>query len=293
VTKGNRAKLFLIISMTVFGTIGIFRRYIPLPSGLLAFARGALGMLCLLIFIYASGNKLSLKAIRSALPVLCISGGLIGFNWILLFESYRFTTVATATLCYYMAPVFVVLVSPFFFKEKLTLKKLLCVAAALLGMVFVSGVLGIGFSGTGELVGVALGLGAAILYATVVVLNKKTVGVPALDKTVIQLGSAAVVVLPYTLLAEDFSSVTVTPIAILMLVLVGVLHTGVSYALYFGSMDHLKAQTVALFSYIDPVVAIILSAVMLKEKMGLLGTVGAVLILGSTLVSELDFKSQK
>ena len=199
-TKENRAKLFLVISMTVFGTIGIFRRYIPLPSGLLAFARGALGMLCLLIFIYASGKKLSLKSIRSALPVLCISGGLIGFNWILLFESYRFTTVATATLCYYMAPVFVVLVSPFFFEEKLTLKKLLCVAAALLGMVFVSGVLGTGFSGTGELVGVALGLGAAILYATVVVLNKKTVGVPAFDKTVIQLGSAAVVVLPYTLL---------------------------------------------------------------------------------------------
>lgn len=292
-SKENRAKLFLVISMTVFGTIGIFRRYIPLPSGLLAFARGALGMLCLLIFIYASGKKLSLKAIRSALPVLCISGGLIGFNWILLFESYRFTTVATATLCYYMAPVFVVLVSPFFFKERLTLKKLLCVAAALLGMVFVSGVLGTGFSGTGELVGVALGLGAAILYATVVVLNKKTAGVPALDKTVIQLGSAAAVVLPYTLLAEDVSSVTVTPAAVLMLLLVGVLHTGVSYALYFGSMDHLKAQTVAIFSYIDPVVAIILSAVLLREKIGLFGVIGAVLILGSTLVSELDFKTKK
>lgn len=288
----NKSKLSLILSMFIFGTIGIFRRYIPLPSSILALARGAIGVVFLLIFMVAKKEKLNLREIKDKILLLCISGVLIGFNWILLFEAYNYTTVATATLCYYMAPVFVIIASPFLFKEKLTLKKILCVIVALTGMVLVSGVIETGFSGIGELKGVLLGLGAAVLYASVVLMNKKTAGVPAYTKTVIQLGSAAIVLLPYTLLTENFAELTFEPLTIIMLLVVGVVHTGWSYALYFGSMDNLKAQTVAIFSYIDPVVAIILSAIILKEKMSILGVIGAVLVLGSTLVSELPSKKK-
>lgn len=288
----NKSKLSLILSMFIFGTIGIFRRYIPLPSSLLAMARGAIGVVFLLIFMALKKEKLNLREIKDKILLLCISGVFIGFNWILLFEAYNYTTVATATLCYYMAPVFVIIASPFLFKEKLTLKKIICVIVALAGMVLVSGVIETGFSGAGEFKGVLLGLGAAVLYATVVLMNKKTAGVPAYTKTVIQLGSAAIVLLPYTMLTENFAELTFEPLTIIMLLVVGVVHTGWSYALYFGSMDNLKAQTVAIFSYIDPVVAIILSALILNEEMSIFGMIGAVLVLGSTMVSELPSKKK-
>lgn len=277
----------LISAMVIFGTIGIFRRYIPLPSGTIAFARGAIGVIFLLMVIFLSGKRISMEAIRKNLAILCVSGALIGFNWILLFESYQYTSVATATLCYYMAPVFVILASAVLFKEKLTKKKALCTVVAFVGMILVSGVLQVGISGIAEMKGILFGLGAAALYASVILLNKKLRDINAYDKTLIQLAAAAVVIFPYVLLAEDISGVEFTPLMIVMLLVVGIIHTGMSYAMYFGSMGALKAQTIAIFSYIDPIVAVILSAVILKENMGFTGVVGAVLVLGAAMFMEI------
>ena len=288
--KETNAKVSLILAMTIFGTIGIFRKYIPLPSGIVACARGILGVAFLLIFIKIKKLPMNWKMIKKYLKILLISGGFIGLNWVLLFESYRYTSVAVATLCYYMAPIFVMLVSPFLLKEKLTVKKAICVLIALLGMVFVSGVLDGGISGVSELKGILFGLGAAALYASVVMMNQRLSEVPTYDKTIMQLGAAAVVLVPYILAVEDLSAITVTPLILIMLLIVGVVHTGIAYALYFGSMNGLKAQTVALFSYIDPIVAIILSALFLKEPMTVYSGIGAVLVLGATMISELPEK---
>ena len=288
--KENNAKLSLILAMTIFGTIGIFRKYIPLPSGIVACARGVLGVAFLLAFIKIKKIKMDVDAIKKHLKILVISGAFIGLNWVLLFESYRYTSVAVATLCYYMAPIFVMVVSPFLLKEKLTPKKTVCVAVALVGMVFVSGVLDGGISDISEIKGILFGLGAAALYASVVMMNQKLRAVPTYDKTIMQLGTAAAVLVPYILLVEDLSAVTLTPLIIVMVLIVGVVHTGIAYAMYFGSMNDLKAQTVALFSYIDPIVAIILSALFLKEPMTVYSIIGAVLVLGATLISELPEK---
>lgn len=286
-SEEKNAKLILMISMLIFGTIGIFRKQIPLSSGMIAFSRGAIGTLFLLLMVLIRGSKISFGAIRKNLMLLCFSGIFIGFNWILLFEAFRYTSVATATLSYYMAPIFVILASPFLLKEKLTAKKIICVIIALVGMAFVSGVFQTGISNKTEIKGILFGLAAAVLYAGVILLNKKISEINAYDKTIMQLFIAAVVLLPYTLLTEDLTGVRIDPTVIIMLVIVGVLHTGVSYALYFGSMRALKAQTIALFSYIDPVAAIFFSAIFLKEGLGIYGIVGAVLVLGSTLLSEL------
>ena len=288
----NNAKVSLILAMAIFGTIGIFRKYIPLPSGIVACSRGVLGVAFLLVFIKMKKIKMDGQAIKKHLKILLISGMFIGLNWVLLFESYRYTSVAVATLCYYMAPIFVMLASPLVLKEKLTVKKSLCVAVALLGMVFVSGVLDGGISGISELKGILFGLGAAALYATVVMMNQSLKEVPTYDKTIMQLGAAAVVLIPYILVAEDLSAVVLTPLIIVMLLVVGVVHTGIAYAMYFGSMNGLKAQTVALFSYIDPIVAIILSALFLKEPMTFYSAIGAVLVLGATMISELPEKKK-
>lgn len=288
--KETNAKASLILAMVIFGTIGIFRKYIPLPSGIVACVRGILGVAFLLVFIKIKKIKMDREAIKKHLWILLVSGGFIGLNWVLLFESYRYTSVAVATLCYYMAPIFVMMVSPFLLKEKLTVKKVLCVIVALIGMVFVSGVLDGGISDVSEMKGILFGLGAAALYATVIMMNQKLREVPTYDKTIMQLGAAAVVLIPYILFVEDLSAVVLTPLIVFMLIIVGVVHTGIAYALYFGSMNGLKAQTVALFSYIDPIVAIILSAMFLKEPMTIYSAIGAVLVLGATMISELPEK---
>lgn len=287
----KKARLQLILSMVIFGTIGIFRKYIPLPSGMMAMLRGLVGAGFLMLLLVFRKEKLSFPAIRKNLWPLLISGGLIGFNWILLFEAYRYTTVATATLCYYMAPVFVMLAAPVVLKESLSAKKLLCIAVAFIGMVLVSGVLNA--NAGGSIQGVLLGLGAALLYGSVMLINQKIRNIGAYDKTIVQLFMAAVVLIPYVLAAESLQGVEITPLVMLMMVIVCIVHTGVAYALYFGSMDDLKAQTVALFSYIDPIVAVILSALLLKEEMALTGWIGATLILGATLFSELPEKRRK
>lgn len=285
----TRARLSLIASMCIFGTIGLVRRYLPVPSGFLAMARGLLGALFLLALVHLRGNRLDRNAIRPMLSRLLLSGAMIGFNWILLFEAYRYTTVAIATLCYYMAPVFILIAVPFVLRERLTLRKALCVLAALLGMALVSGVSG--SAGAVDWRGILCGLGAAVLYACVVIVNKFIRYVPAYDKTIVQIGTAGAVLIPYVLIVEGFSEVRFTPTVVLMLLLAGLVHTGCAYALYFGSIDALSAQTLALLSYLDPVIAILLSALVLRERMTGAQAIGAILILCAAVVAELPERS--
>lgn len=287
------SKLKLISSMFIFGTIGIFINYIPLPSGFIAFFRGTIGAGVIGAYIFFSKKKSDKTPIKKNLALLLVSGGAIGFNWIFLFEAYRHTTVATATLCYYMAPVFVILVSPIFLREKLTIKKSLCVLTALLGMCLISGVVGGESPSKDQLLGIVFGLCAAALYASIMIMNKKITGVAAQDKTFVQLFAAGIVVLPYTLLAENPTFSGATPTTFVLLMTVCVVHTGLAYLLYFGSFEGVSASTAAIMSYIDPLVAIILSAFVLSQPMTPMSILGAILILSGALVSETNFTLRK
>ncbi len=286
-SDGVRARLALIASMCIWGTIGLARRFLPVPSGFLAMVRGLMGAAFLLLFIRLRGNRLSPSGIRANGWKLVLSGAMIGFNWILLFEAYRYTTVAIAELCYYMAPVFILIAAPFFLHERLTTRKLLCVTAALIGMTLVSELQKTGFVGVSDWRGILFGLAAAVLYACVVLLNKRISGIDALDKTVVQIGSGGLVLVPYVLLTEDLSAISFTPTVIVLMLVVGLVHTGVAYALYFGSMELLSAHTLALFGYLDPVLAILFSALLLREPMSLTQALGALLILSAAIVAEL------
>ena len=316
--KNSKSSLMMLVSaMLIFGTIGIFRRYIDLSSGLLAFLRGVIGAAFLLAVMLirvgrakkrtASGtdkkendvslseaegegedifiHKKSISIIK--LFLLIFSGGLIGINWMLLFEAYNHTTVAVATLCYYMQPTIVILLSAVIFRERLNVKKICCALAAIVGMILVSGVIGGSSLPEGNSKGVMLGLGAALFYSAVVLLNKKIGSMDVYVKTVIQLISASLVLVPYLVITEDISAVSMDGMEILMILIVGLLHTGIAYALYFGSMAGLRAQTIAIFSYIDPVTALILSALILGEPFTAGGAIGAVLIIGAAIISEL------
>lgn len=282
--QARKAKFSLLSAMLIFGTIGLFVRYIPLPSSLIALSRGCIGALFIFLFLVVKRIPVSWPAVRQNIGCLILCGIFIGFNWIFLFEAYRYTSVAIATLCYYMAPIIVILASPIVLHERLTLRKICCVACALLGMVLVSGV---GQQAeTADFTGLFFGLGAAVLYASIIILNKKLSPIAAYDKTLMQLGIASLVLLPYVLATEDVASVTLPPLGLALLLILGILHTGFAYTLYFGSLSFLPGQTIALFSYLDPIFAIFLSAVVLHEPLTGPGLVGAVLVLGSTCFSE-------
>lgn len=254
--RSVKAYLMLISAMLIFGTIGIFRRYIPLSSGMLAFSRGLLGSAFLFVFIRARGGKWE-KIAPVQIRLLLLSGSLIGLNWILLFEAYN------------------------------------CTLASIGGMVCISGLLEGGGAGGRDIRGIACGLGAAALYASVVILNKKTRVDNAYQKTCVQLTAATVVLIPYLLLTENWAAIRLDGRAVLMVLAVGIVHTGIAYTLYFGSMKGLKSQSIAVLSYIDPVFALILSTAVLHEKMSPLGVIGSALIIGSALVSEISVQKRK
>ena len=277
----------LIASMAIWGSLGLFRRAIPLPSSVLAFVRGVAGSLFLILFVKARGGRVNAGMTPKQIAWFGTAGAIMAFNWILLFDAYNYTSVAVATLCYYMMPVFVTLASALLFGEKLTARKLLCVAVCVAGMLLVTGVAE-GDAPTGsEIRGIMMGLAAAVLYSTVVLMNKKMPSMDAYEKSIVQLIGAAVIMVPYILVTEDVTAPILDGRGALMLFIVAAVHTGIAYALYFGCMDDLKAQTVAIFSYVDPIVAVLLSAFVLGEPLSALGVLGVVLVLGAAVVSEL------
>jgi len=281
------AKLKMVVSTIAFGTIGIFRRWITVPSSVLAMARGLIGaafLLCEHLILHKPFDKAGIK--KNGVKLILV-GALIGFNWIVLFESYNYTSVAKATLYYYTAPIFLIIYSIIFLKEKLSVKKVICICIAVFGTVLVSGVLESEQSAESNGTGLILGLAAAIMYATVMFFNKAISGIDASDKTMIQIGSAGTVMLIYSLATGAFINMEMTTASLIMILIVGVFHTGFCYTLFFGSMDVLSAQTVAIFTYIDPAVAVVLSALLLKEPLSLWGVIGAVLVIGSALISEI------
>lgn len=284
------SKITFILSMAIFGTIGLFVRLIPLPSSMIALVRAAMGALFLLGMILIQKRKPDWAGIRRNWKPLLLSSVAMATEWILLFESYRYTTVAVATLCYYMSAVFVIVAAPFILKEKITRHKALCALAAVIGMVMVSGVLE-GQAGAFSPIGVCLGLSAAVFYAVIVLCNKRVKNVSSYDTTFIQLFTVTFLLLPYVLLTEDFALFgQLDSTGLIMLLSVGAVHTGIAYAMYFSSLQKIKAQTAALFSYLDPVIALLLSIFVLKEGMTVLGLIGAVIVLGAMLLSEREPK---
>lgn len=289
-------KLKMTISMLIFSTIGIFVRSISLPSGIIAAFRGLIGALFLFFLTIILKKRISFKAVKANFTILLFSGTAIGINWMLLFESYKHTTVAKATLCYYLAPVFFVIISSFVLNEKMTVKKLLCTITALFGMTLISGVTDTGFNKNifikGDWKGIILAVSAAVFYAIVMVLNKKIHDIGSFDKTIVQLITAAIIILPYSLAAETLRLTSINPKLIILTAVVGILHTGVAYTLYFSAVKELPAQSTAILSYIDPAVAVLLSVLLLNETMKPLSFVGGLMILSAAMISELTSKTK-
>ncbi|MBR7114101.1 MAG: EamA family transporter [Firmicutes bacterium] len=285
-SKFFHARAAVCTAMVIWGTLGIFTRNIAVTSGELALYRAVLATVMLLGYLLLSGQRIRLKSLGKDLPLLLFSGAAMGVNWILLFEAYRYTTISVATLSYYFAPVIVMAVCPLLFREKPSRTQLICFLMSTCGLVLITvsgGALG---GGSRDSLGILFGLGAASLYATVILLNKFITRVAGLQRTVLQFVAAIIVLAPYVLLTSGFHLQQLDGLGWVCLLVLGLVHTGIAYVLYFSSIKDLSGQTVAMLSYIDPLVAVLISVTVLGESMTLMQAMGGLLILGFTFWNE-------
>lgn len=282
------ARLKLTASMVIFGTLGIFTRNIAVSSGELALYRAILAAGLILVYLAAGRKPIPFKKIRRELPLLLLSGMAMGVNWVLLFSAYRFTTISMATLSYYFAPVIVILACPILFHERMTAKEILCFVMSTAGLVLIIGAGGAG-NGT-DLIGVLFGLGAAAFYAAVILMNKFIRQVTGIHRTLIQFAGAILILLPYVALTGGFHLEVLDGTGWVCLLVVGLVHTGVTYCMYFSALKDLSGQETAVLSYMDPLVATLISVLVLGEPMALTQALGGAMILGFTLWNELPYK---
>lgn len=272
-----------IAAVVLYGTIGMFLRYVNLPSEIVALCRGSIGAVFIALYLKARHQRLDREAIRRNLRWLVLSGVCLGLNWIFLFAAYMHTTVAIASLCNYMAPLIVILIAPIVLREPISRKKIPCVAAAFIGIILVSGVWG---GETRNISGVFMGLAAAAAFVVIVICNRKIHDIPALDKSVLQLAISALTILPYVLVNNHNVNLSLDARSVLIILMLGILHTGFAYILYFSAMHNLPVTTFAVLGYLEPVVSVLCSFFFLHEAMGMAGWIGAVLIIGAAVVSE-------
>lgn len=276
----------MTLSAAAFGTIPLFVRALALSSSEIALYRAVIATVLIGVCLLFSRERTEFSTIKKELPLLLVSGVAIGFNWILLFEAYRYTTVSEATLCYYFAPVLVTLASTVFFRERLGWQQILCFVMSTLGVILI-----VVTGGSGAVQnrprGILVGLGAAVLYASVVLINKSIKNVGGIQRTFYQFLAAAVVLLPYVACADGFHLDSLVWNGWINLLVLGVFHTGITYFLYFSSLRELSGQEASILSYIDPLVAIIVSVAALGETVTPVQILGGALVIGFALWNEL------
>lgn len=294
----NKATIKVLIAMLLWGSLGVFVKNISLESVEISFFRGIIGSIFLGIvllikmrskkksdediYLETSKNEYKKKDKKSII-VLIISGMAIGFNWVFLFNSYNYITVANATIVYYLAPVIVIFVSPIFLKEKLTSKKVVAVICAMCGLILIvkTNTSNVNIDLTSGIINAFI---AACLYAGVIILNKFIKNVDDYKKTFIQIFMASMVLLPWVIYRDKivFDSIK----SIILILVLGIAHTGIAYCLYFSAMKDLKAQSIAILGYIDPVSSVVFSIFLLREPFSIYQLIGGVIILLSAIISE-------
>lgn len=289
--KTERIKLILIYA--TYGTIGTVTYFIPLSSSAIVFYRALLGGLFIIFLTCMRGASINIKSMKENLPILILTGFFMGLNWVFQFEAFRVSTVAIGTVCYNTMPIFLLIIASIMFKEKITFKSIICIIVASIGVVLVSNVINTGIR-SNEVLGCFYGILGAIFYALIVTYNKKLNQIETHDKVIFQFLFSAFIMFVYVMLGKDDSlffnqgiSQKDLTIGILCLLLLCFFHTGFCYVHYFNAVSRLKAETVAILTYIDPVVALFLSYFVLREQATGLQILGAMLILISMFVNNL------
>ncbi len=281
-------RLKYIIAVVLYGTIGMFLRYVTLPSEIVAMCRGLIGSLFIFIYMKVTHQEIDWEAIKRNRRWLFLGGICLGLNWVFLFSAYIKTTVAIASLCNYMAPVIVILIAPFVLHEPLDKRKLPYVFLAFIGIVLVSGVWE---RSIGSISGIIMGLLGAFCFVGVIICNRKLKEISPLDKSLIQLAISVVVILPFVLVKNIGRPLEIDLRSVLLVLMVGIVNTGLAYVFYFSGMSTLPVHEVAILGYLEPVISVLCSILFLHESLSIIGWLGAIIVIISLVASEIIDKS--
>jgi drug/metabolite transporter (DMT)-like permease len=275
-----------IFSLLLFGSNGIVASHILLNSYEIVFLRTLIaGLLLVFIFIFTK-QKISCLNNKRSFAYIAISGFAMGANWIFLYEAYKQVGVSIATLLCYCGPVIVMALSPVLFQEKLTKVKVAGFFAVLCGL-FLINTQAISEGKTWW--GLFCGIMSAVMYAVLVIFNKKSESVNGLENTTLQLLSSFLIVALFVIFKQGIS-LHVEKSNWIPILILGLFNTGLGCYFYFSSIGHLPVQTVAICGYLEPLSAVILSALFLNETMTPIQIVGAALILGGAALGESVFQ---
>lgn len=279
--------LKVVIAMFIWGSLGIFVKSIDMPSIEVVFLRSIIACVCIFIYqlIKNKGKDMKPQLSKKNGILLIILGVLLSFNWLFLFQAYKYTTITNATISYYLAPVFILLFSPIVLKEKITFKKIISIIIAMLGLILIISNQAQGEVGNyNHYIGITYGVIAAISYACIVFINKKISNVSSFDRTFYQIFVATLILIPIVLVRQK---IFIPNLKVLLIILIlGVVHTGLTYVLYFSSFEFISAQKLSLLSFIDPVSAVIFGTLFLGESLSVFHVIGGIMILACTLLPQ-------
>lgn len=276
--------LMFVAAMLIFGSNGVFASMLEMSGAQLVLLRTLIGGVVLLIIILISRSRTPKEVLLREKWRLLFAGVCLGANWALLFEAYNLMNVSLATLTYYTAPVLVLVLAPLVLKERQNGLAYLGMAVVIVGMLLVVGT-DFGEGGVSA-TGLIVGLGSAVFYAMLMLVNKQITGVSGLNLTFIEIVIAAVILLPYVFATSGGVPLPTDARGIFALLFLCTVNTGFACWLYFSSMNRLPAKAVALMGYFDPVSALIFSAVFLDERLSGVQLAGAVLVLAGALVGQ-------
>ena len=275
-----------LLSLLLFGSNGLIASRIALSSSEIVLLRTMFGTLLLLGIFVFSRKKFTFLKHKRQFACLAISGIATGLSWIFLYEAYNQIGVSTASLLYYCGPVIVMVLSPLLFKEHLTLVKVTGALSVLLGIFLVNGH---ALQGGKTGFGLFLGVMSAIMYAIMIIFNKKAIQITGMENSLLQLAISFLTVAVFVGLKQGYHiSIALsdwTPILVL-----GLLNTGIGCYLYFSSIGNLPVQTVSTCGYLEPLSAVLFSVLFLNEAMNLQQALGAVLVIGGAVFSEIPLR---
>ena len=280
----------MILGMAIFGSIGIFVHEIGLPPAVIASIRAIVGTAFLAIILGFYNNRANLSDVKKNILPIIISGTALAFNWIFLFKAYQVTTIPIATVCYNIAPIFVLILSPIILRERVTLTTVACTLGALAGAILLSGITS---GDTLNISGVTYAIIAAGLYAIIMITNKKISGISSLDNAFYQMAVASIVAIAYSVFTVDMTSFSFGGHIGWMLLVLGILHTAIAYALVFSASKRMTAQAWGILSYLEPATAIVLAFLLLKQPLKAIEILGAVMIFGFAIINALVRRRHK
>lgn len=283
-------KLMLIVAMFLFGSLGVIVTNSNLLSTEITMFRGIIGGLFVFLFARITKKETRKSTLKEKMFSIAI-GVLIGINWILLFEAYKYLSVSLATILYYMAPFILIIYGIVLFKEKIKLVQIICLLLAIIGVYFI---MDNPLFGSTQYIGVVFALVAAIIYASVVSVNKFLSDVPVFEKVGIQLLSAGMFIAPYVAIQNNFSF-SYTNDQWFTLLMLGVLHTGIAYTFVYIAITRLKSSTIAIMSYVDPLSAVLFAFLLLQERLYFIQWLGVIIIMIALSIHErfiLSFKKK-